>query len=290
MGTCYVCGKQTPPHDKYCGRCLALIKNKQEKLKRREAMRKAYDKEVDGFRDFWTDVVLDERDDGSPFSPCFDHYYPVRASRLVVTSELSNRLKAAFAPSEFPRAIAELARHHAGEPFDRDFIDFTHWNLRAPTPTGWRTGWVEMVNAASPGCRICGRPTAKLFRYCPRCHRFVTWNGTVRTVAVNAMKEAWSAEQGGFLCHFTGMRVEEADPRSPWFLTFDHRVPGERETLVVAAWWVNMMKSSLSELEFWRVVGEYDRYLHEGGEFDRDVVGFDYWRKARRERRRVHGS
>jgi len=73
--------------------------------------------------------------------------------------------------------------------------------------------------------------------------------------------------------------LDEDDPRSPWFLTFDCRVPGERETLVVAAWWVNMMKTDLSEEEFWKVVGKYDRYLREGGEFDRDVVEFRYWRR-----------
>jgi len=33
------------------------------------------------------------------------------------------------------------------------------------------------------------------------------------------------------------------------------------------------------------VVGEYERYLREGGEFDREVVGFEYWRRARGRRR-----
>jgi len=41
------------------------------------------------------------------------------------------------------------------------------------------------------------------------------------------------------------------------------------------------MKTVLSEEEFWKVVGEYERYLWEGGEFDREVVGFEYWRRAR---------
>jgi len=38
----------------------------------------------------------------------------------------------------------------------------------------------------------------------------------------------------------------------------------------------------LSGEEFWKVVGEMDRYLREGGEFDRDVVGFRYWRRGKR--------
>jgi len=59
------------------------------------------------------------------------------------------------------------------------------------------------------------------------------------------------------------------------------RPPGAG-TPVIAAWWVNAMKSALSEEELWKVVIEYDRYLREGGEFDREVVGFEYWRRARR--------
>ena len=29
------------------------------------------------------------------------------------------------------------------------------------------------------------------------------------------------------------------------------------------------------------MVGEFGRYLCEGGEFDRDLVGFEHWRRAR---------
>ena len=38
-------------------------------------------------------------------------------------------------------------------------------------------------------------------------------------------------------------------------------------------------KTALSGGEFWKVVGEYERCLREGGEFDRDVVEFKYWRR-----------
>ena len=57
--------------------------------------------------------------------------------------------------------------------------------------------------------------------------------------------------------------------------------PSGAGTFVVAAWWVNAMKSAMSEEEFRKVVIEYGRYLREGGEFDREVVGFGYWRRAR---------
>jgi hypothetical protein len=32
----------------------------------------------------------------------------------------------------------------------------------------------------------------------------------------------------------------------------------------------------------WAVVLEYDRYLREGGEFDRDVAEFRWWRRTAR--------
>jgi hypothetical protein len=41
------------------------------------------------------------------------------------------------------------------------------------------------------------------------------------------------------------------------------------------------MKTALSEGVFWKVVIEYERYLREGGEFDKEIVGFRYWRRAR---------
>jgi len=42
---------------------------------------------------------------------------------------------------------------------------------------------------------------------------------------------------GGFRCCCTGVVL--ADPWSPWSLMFDHAVPGDAKTLVVAAWWGN---------------------------------------------------
>jgi len=41
------------------------------------------------------------------------------------------------------------------------------------------------------------------------------------------------------------------------------------------------MKTGLPEGESWKVVVEYDRFLRAGGEFDREVVGFEHWRRAR---------
>jgi len=281
---CYVCGRETPPRQRYCDRCRIVIVGRKEQLKRRAAMREAYDRDLDGFRDHWSGVLLDGKDRTDPFHMGFDHYYPVRTSRLVVCSELSNFMKTELGPDEFPLAVEELTAHHAGRPFDRDFIGFEYWKRRSLSPPepGRRLRRGELTKVLVEECIVCGRPPRRWSYCCERCRRFVYWRGYDRHQHARAMKESWSPDEDGFLCYYTGARVVDDDPRSPWYLTFDHRVPGEAETIVVAASWVNAMKTALSEEEFWAVVGEYDRYLREGGEFDRDVAEFRYWRRKGR--------
>jgi hypothetical protein len=96
---------------------------------------------------------------------------------------------------------------------------------------------------------------------------------------VKAMKAAWCADEAGFRCHYTGVKLDDSHPMNPWFLTFDHTIPGDKDTVVVAASWVNEMKTSLSEAEFWKIIGEYNRYLSEDGEFDKDIIKFEHWRR-----------
>ena len=197
MRRCYVCGKRIPFPRYYCVRCESFIENKNDKIERRVALRKAYDRQRDAFHCFWSGVVLEERDLDDPFHLCFDHYYPVRASKLVVSSELFNMMKCELGPDEFPLAIKELAAHLAGAPFHRDFIKFDYWKLEVPAPP-------EI--SASPGagvCAVCGGVRAGRWRYCPRCLRFISFYGRDRAAHADAMRRAWSAEEGAFFCHFS---------------------------------------------------------------------------------------
>jgi len=164
-----------------------------------------------------------------------------------VSSQLFNMMKSELGPEEFPLAFRELAAHRGGRAFDRELLEFKYWSRRGPSPQepGGPRGTLKLVNVEE--CVICGREPVQWSYYCPRCRRFV-------------------------LTHPTGQSN----------YSFDHGVPGDVGTLVVAAWWVNAMKNALSGEEFWKVVEEMDRYLREGGEFDRDVVGFRYWRRGKR--------
>jgi hypothetical protein len=285
---CYVCGRETPPRQRYCDKCRRFIVDEHEQLKRREALRAAYDADIDGFRCHWCGAILEERDRWNPFHLCFDHVIPQRSSGLVASSMLFNSMKAEFTPDEFLLAVRELAAHRAGRPFDRDLIEFKYWRKRAPSPPepGPRLRREELTRAPKTDCAICGGPSFASSIYCKRCRRYTLWAGRDRRMHAIAMKRAWSPKENGFLCSYTGVRLDDDDPRSPWYLTFDHRIPGDKGTLVVAAWWVNAMKTALSDSEFWAVVMEYDRYMREGGEFDRHVVDFEYWKGVHTSRRR----
>jgi len=281
---CYVCDTETRPRQRYCDQCRIFFRRHRENLKRRTALREAYDRDNDAFRDHWSGVILEEKDQTDPFHLCFDHLLPTKASRLVVSSDLFNHMKYELVPDEFTRVIRELATHRTGRRFDKECIEFTHWGVRAPSPPRPKRRPRRRKDAKAPisACFVCGQPSVPWSCYCARCGPYVRWKHRDYRVRAKALKRAWSAEEDGFLCHYTGVKVELDDPGNPWYLSFDHGIPGDKETLIVAAFWVNMMKHSLSEAEFWAVVLEYDRYLREGGEFDRDVVDFKYWRLARK--------
>jgi hypothetical protein len=82
----------------------------------------------------------------------------------------------------------------------------------------------------------------------------------------------------GFRCYYTGVILEERDLSSPWYITFDHRIPGKKGDLVVCAAWVNSMKNQLSEEEFKAVIIELARCREAGEPFNMAVARFEYWR------------
>lgn len=281
---CCICGAETPPRHIYCDHCRQFLGPRHDNLKRRHALQAAYDRALDAFRCHHCRVILEEEDRSDPFGLVFDHLMPTQASELVVSSALLNHMKCEFTPDEFHRAVKELAAHFDGRPFRRDRVSFEHWRRRAPAaprpPKRLQRG--ELTKVIVEGCTICGAPPVRWSYFCTRCRRFALMHTRARRLHAEAMRRAWSAEAGGFLCAYTGVRVEEDDPTSPWYFTFDHATPGDNRTLVVAAYWVNSMKTALSKDEFEAVIKEYARYLDEGGEFDRYIVDFKYWRNTRR--------
>jgi hypothetical protein len=193
-------------------------------------------------------------------------------------------MKGKLGPLEFPLAVGELVAHFDGRPFDRDLIRFEYWEDWPPLPPG--PSGAGLTKEVVEGCVICGSPPLRWSYYCERCQNFLHGQKRDNLYHVRAMKRSWDPDVDGFLCSYTGVRVDDGCRWSPWYLNFDHTTPGDRRTIVVAAAWVNRMKTALSQEEFRKVVREFHLHLRDGKGFDPHVVEFRYWKRAFMRRRR----
>jgi hypothetical protein len=102
---------------------------------------------------------------------------------------------------------------------------------------------------------------------------------------VRAMKAAYDPVTDRFICHYSGAPLNTDDNKDPFFLCFDHAIPGKRNDLVVCASIFNYMKSDLTYKEFPVAVHLIAEFIRTGAPFDRTAVKFEYWhRVAKKER------
>jgi len=95
---------------------------------------------------------------------------------------------------------------------------------------------------------------------------------------MHALTVAWDSQAQAFRCHYSGVKLDEINHQHPLYLTFDHRTPRQENDIVVAAAWINDMKSDLSEDEFKAVVKQLARKF-DGEAFDESVLRFIHWRR-----------
>ena len=126
-------------------------------------------------------------------------------------------------------------------------------------------------------CDNCDGVAVPGGKYCPRCRKFtdVPREGKDRAAA---LKRAWRPGEGGFVCKYTGVLLDETDAKSPWYLTFDHRMPHGKGELDVVAAFIKSMKTDMTEEEFVKVVVALGKRFE--GRFDRETVKLDNWVKA----------
>jgi hypothetical protein len=131
-------------------------------------------------------------------------------------------------------------------------------------------------------CDICGQPKHPQATYCKRCKKLVG-RGKERTqthkqARAKALKAGWDPNSCRFLCHYSGVQLDEENSKSPKYVTFDHRIPRQGNDLVLAAACINDMKSDLTEAEFEAVVVQLARRFS-GGLFDEAVLNLEHWKR-----------
>ena len=144
---------------------------------------------------------------------------------------------------------------------------------------------LHVLLAATGGggkCYICNRDRGHWRKYCDRCRKFVYRAGK-KSAHVAALKRDYDPVHDCFRCHYTHIRLEENDTKSPRYLTFDHMIPGNEdiENLVLTFAAYNEKKTDMSYEENIAFCREVVR-AHETGEFDERVLDLDYWYRMRR--------
>ena len=111
-------------------------------------------------------------------------------------------------------------------------------------------------------CIICKRPVfSNMSKYCLECHKFEQrlHGNSTRRFSRQAIKGIWDfVRKKGYVCYYTGMKLEMNDPKSPWYCVFDHWLPGDPRKIVLTSALLNGMKSDLTEKEFWYFVIQLD--------------------------------
>jgi hypothetical protein len=116
-------------------------------------------------------------------------------------------------------------------------------------------------------CCICGDPvwSAKSV-YCWDCSVIsFRMSCTNKNIPPEAREEIWDyIRKHGKRCYYTGMLLDLRDPKSPWYLVFDHWIPGDGRKVVITSSLFNDMKSDLSENEWWDMIDQLVKYRKYG--------------------------
>jgi hypothetical protein len=131
-------------------------------------------------------------------------------------------------------------------------------------------------------CKLCEKP-AKSARsdYCARCSVFFQERYELRAKA-KTCKERYDRARDVFTCSYCGVPVNLTDRKSPFFRSFDHRIPRRHNDLALSCVLMNRMKTDLSVEEFIVVIRMLARHFLYGEPFDVSAVKFLYWNRKPR--------
>jgi len=124
-------------------------------------------------------------------------------------------------------------------------------------------------------CLVCEKPHTSRSKLCPRCQAIRNsrhdW-----ALKPDDMRAAYDKASDCFRCIYSGVCLDENNPKSPYYRSTDHWVPGEKK-VVLCGWLFNFMKSSLTGPELIKVVPHLDDVLRGKIPFDKDIIEFARW-------------
>jgi len=126
-------------------------------------------------------------------------------------------------------------------------------------------------------CRICENERMPHSIYCRVCGNLVLHQREGRARAAALIK---ARRKDGFHCEYSDVLMDLKNPSSPYYVNFEHRVPGVSGDIAACIAVVNVSKANMTWDEFPLVVHELIHHWETGAAFNRDIVPFRCWRKA----------
>ncbi len=202
-----------------------------------------------GLRCCFSGVSLEVDNDTSPWYLVFCRVNPGDKTKIVPASALFAVMKGRLLKKEFRYYVLALDDHRKKHLRVKK-IPLVHWQGLGP---------------GDNICAGCGHAAAlKGRKYCVRCARL-----NVRMKCARFPREAilgvWDyLRKYGFVCYYTGMPLDLDDFESPWYLVFDHWIPRDPRKIVITSSLLNIMKSDLTEEEFWYFISQLANFYRKG--------------------------
>jgi len=267
---CPACQKPAKARSHYCPRCEKIVDRARITLPVAlilAALIDAYDSAADSFRCYYTGAILDTNNPKSPFYLVFDHLDPGK-EKVVACARVINEMKKDFLEKEIRIIVPALSDHmEKGIPFDPNCIGFEKWKRAAAPIPPFRAPMYRIPS----GCHICKGLRLKGGWYCARCRRLVRGGCHDNKIKEAALKDALDLERNGFICHYTHILLDDRAAKRPCSVSFDHIHPGQPKQ-VVCAYFVNCMKTNLTDTEFRAVLRELTNHWQFGMPFDTGVI------------------
>ena len=127
-------------------------------------------------------------------------------------------------------------------------------------------------------CAFCESKTVFSIKsiYCRTCSHFSARMSNARvSPKVRQDLGNYVRRRRGYYCYYTGQKLDVFDYTSPWFLEFDHLVPGDPKKIVITSSWINEMKGDLTFKEFKGSVVQLYNYWFKGVKIKKRK--FRYW-------------
>ena len=133
-------------------------------------------------------------------------------------------------------------------------------------------------------CCKCGKPVFSIKSiYCRECSHFSARMSDER-VSPEVRQDLWKyvSKYRGYYCFYTGMKLNVFDKADPYFLEFDHLVPGDPRKIVMTSAWFNELKGDLALREFKGSVVQLFNFWFKGIKIKKKK--FRYWYRLKPKR------